>query len=173
MNTAILHKNPPRSIQSLRAKDLMTPHPISIRRDATIRQALEMLTDCGFGAAPVIDERGHPVGVISRTDILIHQRECRTHTGAARCAGSAYDCTDWDLIPEPLSSEDLSLETISPTTVSEIMTPAIFTVALDTPALEVVSRIVELKIHHLFVSNDDFAIVGVISPLDVLRCLKE
>jgi CBS domain-containing protein len=52
------------------------------------------------------------------------------------------------------------------------MTPAIFTVRLNTPVSEVVRRMLELKIHHLFVSDSDFSIVGVISPLDVLRCLK-
>jgi CBS domain-containing protein len=53
------------------------------------------------------------------------------------------------------------------------MTPAIFTVALETPAREVVRRMLELKVHHLFVSDRDLALVGVISPLDVMRRLAD
>src|SRR5579871_537563 len=59
------------------AADLMTPDPLSLRADAPLAEALGFLIDRGFSAAPVIDETGHPVGVISRSDLLIHEREYR------------------------------------------------------------------------------------------------
>ncbi|MGH7169918.1 MAG: CBS domain-containing protein [Gemmataceae bacterium] len=173
MNATISHNSPPRSFESLRAKDLMAANPVSIRRDAGIREALELLTDRGFGAAPVIDEAGHPIGVVSRTDILIHERECVRHAPVPEGISSARNDTDWDLFPEPSWSEGFSIEVADPTTVGEIMTPAIFTVALNTPAREVVRRMLELKIHHLFVSDRELALVGVISPLDVMRRLAD
>ncbi|HWG46596.1 MAG TPA: CBS domain-containing protein [Gemmataceae bacterium] len=173
MNASTLHKSPPRSFELLRAKDLMKTNPVSIRRDAGIREALELLTDRGFGAAPVIDEAGRPIGVISRTDILIHERESVRHAHVRDSSSSKCDYTEWDDFPEPDWSEKLSIEVTDPTTVGEIMTPAIFTVALDTPAREVVRRMSELKIHHLFVSDGELALVGVISPLDVMRRLAE
>jgi CBS domain-containing protein len=151
----------------------MKSNPVSIRRDAGIREALELLTDRGFGAAPVIDEAGRPIGVVSRTDILIHEREFVRHARAPDSGGSAYDCSDWDMLPDPSWSEGFSIEVTDPTTVGDIMTPAIFTVALDTSALEVVRRMLELKVHHLFVSDGELALVGVISPLDVMRRLAD
>jgi CBS domain-containing protein len=173
MNAPILHKSPPRSFELLRAKDLMKTNPVSIRRDAGIREALELLTDRGFGAAPVIDEAGRPIGVVSRTDILIHERECVRHARVPDPGGSGYDCSDWDEFPDPSWSEGFSIEVTDPTTVGDIMTPAIFTVALDTPAREVVRRMLELKVHHLFVSDGETSLVGVISPLDVMRRLAD
>lgn len=173
MNVPILHKSPPRAFELLRAKDLMAPNPVSIRHDATIREAMEMLTDRGFGAAPVIDEAGRPIGVVSHTDILIHQRECTHHARVPEDARSAHDDTEWDLFPDPSWSDGFSIEVTDPTTVGEIMTPAIFTVALDTPARDVVRRMLEMKVHHLFVSDGELALVGVISPLDVLRRLAD
>lgn len=166
MNTSTLHKRPTRPLESLRARDLMSSNPVSIHRDATIREALGILTDRGYGAAPVIDEAGHPIGVVSRTDILIHHREAVRH---------AYACdnTDWDLFPEPVWTEGMSVEVTDPTTVAEVMTPAVFTVPLNAAAREVVRRMLELKVHHLFVVDDDLALIGVISPLDVLRHLGE
>lgn len=172
MNVSILHKGPARSFELLRAKDLMSTNPVSIRRDATIREALELLTDRGYGAAPVIDSAGRPIGVVSRTDILIHERECVRHAlpdGAA----SSYDWTDWDEFPGKSLPEGFSIEVTDPTTVAEIMTPAVFTVPLETSAREVVKRMRELKVHHLFVVDSDLALVGVISPLDVMRHLEE
>jgi CBS domain-containing protein len=153
-------------LTQLRAKDLMSPNPLSIRRDATVYEALEVLTDRGFGAAPVIDEAGRPIGVVSRTDILIHQRESVHHP-------CPYDSTDVDLLPDSMWFEGLLVDVPHTTTVAEVMTPAIFTVSLETPALEVIRRMLELRVHHLFVIDDDLAPVGVISPLDVLRHLGE
>lgn len=57
------------------AADLMTTSPHSINANATIKEAAAFLTDKGFSAAPVIDDAGHPVGVISRTDFVVHDRE--------------------------------------------------------------------------------------------------
>jgi CBS domain-containing protein len=169
MNAPVLHKSPTRPFEKLRAEDLMTLNPVSIRRDAGIREALELLTDRGFGAAPVIDDAGRPVGVISRTDILIHDRESVRHVRRPGEDTSMRDVTDWDLFPEAAWSDCFSIEVTDPTTVGEIMTPAIFTVPLNTPAPEVVKRLLDLKVHHLFVVDHDLALVGVISPLDVLR----
>ncbi len=52
------------------AADLMTPNPVSIRRTSSVREAAAFLTGRGISAAPVIDEAGRPVGVVSRSDIL-------------------------------------------------------------------------------------------------------
>src|SRR5262249_62087653 len=57
------------------AAELMTPNPVSIREAATVREAVELLTRRGISGAPVIDHAGRPVGVVSRADILVHDRE--------------------------------------------------------------------------------------------------
>ncbi len=51
------------------------------------------------------------------------------------------------------------------------MTPVVFTVGLETPAAKVVEQMLNMKVHHLFVVDDDLALIGVISSLDVLRHL--
>jgi CBS domain-containing protein len=173
MNSPTILKRPSRPFALLPAKELMSPNPVSIRRDATIREARELLTDHGFGAAPVIDEAGRPIGVISRTDILIHEREYARYASTPDGIGSRREYSDWDTFPESSWPDGFFVEVADPTTVAEIMTPAVFTVSLETSAREVVRRMLELKVHHLFVIDGDLALVGVISPLDVLRRLEE
>src|SRR5947209_3051716 len=85
------------------AADLMTPNPVSIRADATVTEAIALLADKGFSAAPVIDAAGQPVGVVSRTDILLHEREQSPHTRGRR-------------------------ELEAPAQVQDIMTPAVFSI---------------------------------------------
>src|SRR5438477_13014141 len=62
-------------LQAATAAELMTANPISLRADAGVREAIALMTDRGFTAAPVIDESGRAIGVVSVTDILIHNRE--------------------------------------------------------------------------------------------------
>jgi CBS domain-containing protein len=151
-------------LDAMTAEDLMTPNPISIHAGASVQEALAMLTDRGFSAAPVIDEAGRPVGVLSRTDLLIHQRE----RGAT---APLCDLTDWDMPPRRIH-EGFGVEVVDPARVRDIMTPVVFTVLLDTPVPQVVDQMLALKVHHLFVVDEDRALVGVISPLDVMRNLR-
>jgi CBS-domain-containing membrane protein len=58
-----------------------------------------------------------------------------------------------------------------PAVVSDIMTPAVFSVSLDTPVRKVIEQLLDMKVHRLFVVDKGGALVGVISPLDVLRAV--
>ena len=61
----------PISLEGARVADLMTPNPISVRHGATIREAVLFLDRCGFGAAPVVNDAGRAVGVLSQFDVLL------------------------------------------------------------------------------------------------------
>jgi CBS domain-containing protein len=146
------------------AAELMSPSPVSLEQDATVHEAVALLADRGYSAAPVIDEAGRPVGVLSRTDILVHERE------TARKA--AFGPADPGAGPQRSRHEGFSIEVVDRTRVSEIMTPAVFTVGVKTPSASVVEQMLALNVHQLFVVDDDQLLVGVITALDVLRHLK-
>ncbi len=150
-------------LQANSAADLMKPNPVSIRADATVREAVAMLTDRGYGIAPVIDEAGRPVGVLSRTDILVHDREQVRHAGLE-------DITEWESPPRKLRA-GFEVEIVDPTLVRDIMTPVVFTVLLDTPAADVIEQMLALKVHHLFVVDEACSLVGIVSALDVIKHL--
>jgi len=161
---------PPRLVLGAQAAgDLMTPNPVSIRDTATIREAVALLTDKGFSAAPVIDEAGRPVGVVSRGDILVHEREKVGVPGSVPdyYAGAelAAQAAELPRGQEPAARPD-------PTRVADLMTPAVFSVAPETPAAKVVEEMMALHIHRLFVVDHGGVLVGVISALDVLRHLQ-
>jgi CBS domain-containing protein len=61
------------------AADLMTVNPKSIGHRATVEEATAFLAGRGISAAPVIDDAGRPLGVVSRTDVLIRKRHGATH----------------------------------------------------------------------------------------------
>ena len=131
----------PLSLRANTAADLMTPGPVSLASTSTVAEATTFLTERAFGAAVVIDDAGHPLGVVTKTDVLVHARQHKPG----------------------LEPDD--------TPVTEFMTPAVFSVRPDTPARSVVEQLLTLNVHHLFVADTAGVIIGVISPIDVLKKL--
>jgi CBS domain-containing protein len=125
----------------------MTPGPVSISGSgATIEEVVAFLTDSGYSAAPVIDETGRPIGVVSRTDVVVYDRA--DLTAPARAVPS-------DAIVRA----------------SDLMTQAVFSVGPDTPAEDMARQMVDLNVHRLFVVDQSGVLIGVITALDLLRHL--
>lgn len=141
------------------AQEIMTPNPHSLREDATIEEAIAFLIDKGFRAAPVIDESGKPVGVISQSDIVVHDRE-----NVAR-AGKMHEYFGM----ENLDHEPMSAGARPNVRVRDLMTPVVFQVPPDAPFFRVLEEMVTLNVHRLFVVADDGVLIGVITALDMLR----
>lgn len=147
------------------AADIMTPNPISIRATATVREGIALLTERGFSAAPVIDESGRPVGVVSRTDILFHDRETARHPATVP---EYYDMAEGH---EEVSGE-IPAEVVDNTLIADLMTPAIISVAPETPARKVIADLLAYRVHRLFVVDASGVLVGVVSALDILKHLR-
>jgi CBS-domain-containing membrane protein len=150
------------TLKARTAAELMHANPMSLRETATVAEAVCFLADKGFSAAPVIDERGRPVGVVSRADIIIFDRQNYKNEGMP----AYYD--DMDLaVPEnrPLRSVRRAEEV----RVRDIMTPVVFSVGADAPAYEVVNEMASMKVHRIFVVDDSGTLVGIISSIDVLK----
>ncbi|QDU20353.1 CBS domain-containing protein [Urbifossiella limnaea] len=123
------------------AADLMTAGPVSIHGSATVNEAAAFFASRGFGAAAVLDAAGRPVGVVTKSDLLIHA--CGLAEGVEHVR----------------------------TPVDSVMTPTVFSVRPDTPAASVVAQLVALSVKHLFVVDAAGVLVGVITPADVIRKL--
>lgn len=123
------------------AADLMTAGPVSLPTTATVGEAAAFFTARGFGAAAVIGAAGRPVGVVTKSDLLVH--------ACGRPGGLEHN----------------------PTPVESVMTPTVFSVRADTPARSVVAQLLALHVKHLFVVDAAGVLVGLITPTDVLRKL--
>jgi CBS domain-containing protein len=153
----------PLALQARTAADLMTPNPTSLQEDVTLHEAVAWLVDRGVSGAPVIDEAGRPVGVFSRTDVLIHDREETQHLAVPEVDyGTPLPRKWW---------EGFQLERVDTTRVRDLMTPAVFCVKEDASAWSVIEQLRELNVHRLFVVDDNGVLVGVITALDVVRHL--
>jgi CBS domain-containing protein len=149
------------------AQELMTANPVSVRQEATVAEVVKLLTDRGFSAAPVIDRAGRPVGVVSRADILVHDREKVEYIAPVP---DYYESPDVETGYGSLAPNNPA-ERLDVVRVRDIMTPIVFSVTPETPAAKVVESLLAWKVHRLFVIDGDGVLTGVISVLDVLRHL--
>jgi CBS domain-containing protein len=118
----------------------MTRDPQSIRGDATIRETINFLADKGTTAAPVINEAGRPIGVLSLSDLVSAIRD-----------------------------HGIEDQTFFNMQVAEFMTPFVFFVKADTPVHAVVGELLDCKVRQMYVADDDGVLVGVLSAADLLR----
>jgi CBS domain-containing protein len=166
MNHAALLEEPTfLTLAGKKASDLMTPNPVSIRDTAPISEARAFLVDRGISGAPVIDAAGRPVGVLTQTDLVIHDRESPKRLGSDRFLVEAGSTS------QERPRKKITGEWSEFTKVDELMTPTVFTTRLDSPASQVIADLVSLKIHRLFIVDRNGVLVGVITALDVLRHL--
>ncbi|MGH9677614.1 MAG: CBS domain-containing protein, partial [Candidatus Acidiferrum sp.] len=138
------------------AADLMSSDPVSIREDACLREAVLLLHDRHFGAAPVIDDAGRAVGVISRADVLTHERETVNYALPRK---EYYDPRDLQFNNGERLPNAFQVETVETTAVRDLMTPAVFGVRPTTPVAEVVEQMVALHVHRLFVVDETGVLV--------------
>jgi len=163
MNTTLTGR--PLAIAPCTVCDLMTDNPLSISSAATAQDAVKLLTDHQFSAAPVIDEVGHPVGVISRTDLVD-----RLMRGDHLCSleENWFDCESI-VGKKAMESGEYLAHNMAYITVGEIMSPTVISVSTTDPIDKAVKLMLAKEIHRLFVVDKDGILVGVLSPFDILR----
>jgi len=129
---------------------------------------VRFLSDRGFSAAPVINASGRPVGVLSRADIIVHDREKIEYVSPTP---DYYEQCELVLKSGEALGAGFQVEKTDTTLVRDVMTPAVFSVLPDAPVRQVVKDMVACKVHRLFVVDRAGVLVGVISSLDLLRYL--
>jgi CBS domain-containing protein len=58
------------ALPGLRIEDAMTSHPTLVAEDASLTEAIRRMSDAGVRRAPVVDETGDLVGIVTLDDLL-------------------------------------------------------------------------------------------------------
>jgi len=54
----------------IRAEDIMTPNPVTVRPDESVSKAARIMSESKIGSVIVIDSGGRPIGIVTSHDIL-------------------------------------------------------------------------------------------------------
>jgi CBS domain-containing protein len=143
----------------VKARDVMTPHVITINPDASILQAARLMLQHKISGLPVVNDDGGLVGIVTEGDFL---RRVETDTKRKR--------PFWlELItsPETLANEYVNAHGRR---IGQVMTAAVHTVAEDASLEEVVTLMEKFRVKRLPVVRDG-KLVGIISRANLLHAL--
>ena len=106
------------SLQADTAAELMTENPVSVSQTAKLARPWPCSSTRASSAAPVMDEAGRPVGVLSRSDLLVHDREQAEHV---RPAPEYYDRRELTASGSERLGAGFQVENVDRTLVRDIM----------------------------------------------------
>lgn len=131
-------------------KDVMTAAPVTTRAEASIKEALMLLSHNSVSSLPVIDRTGRILGVVSEADLI---RDSVPMDPRARVT--------------PIDSPDIS----SPQHVADVMTTHAVTVHVNTDLASAVELMTSTSVKALPVVDSRGRVVGVVSRSDVVQML--
>ena len=142
--------------RQLRVRDVMTPSPSSVKVNTTVSEVLQHLLHAEYNGLPVVDEEGHPVGMVTQGDLI-------RRAGVPVRKGLLEDCDGGQL-------QGL-MEELARKSAMEIMTVPVVTVGEDKTLSTAVDTMVAKKLKRLPVVDDKGRLVGLLSRLDVFRTI--
>ncbi len=158
----------------VRVADVMQRDVTVLSRNDTIRQAAERLEDVHISGAPVVDDAGRLVGVLSLSDIARSEHVRDTGLSARFEGRDATGSESYDreepLDEELFPTEDYYEQVQGDLLVDDWMTPGVIQVAPDMTLAQVCRVLLDEDIHRVFVVARD-KLVGVLSTEDVVRLL--
>ncbi|MCD4524978.1 HPP family protein [Nocardioides sp. cx-173] len=131
-------------------QDVMTPEPVTVRIDSTVKGALILLADHGVTSLPVVDAAGRIRGVVSEADLI---REAVARDPRLRETPLPRDRTD------------------APDSVADVYTPHAVSVRGRDDLADAVELMTSTSVKSLPVVDADDRVVGIVSRSDVVRLL--
>jgi CBS domain-containing protein len=134
----------------MKVKDLMSRNVVSVTKDMSIRKLIKLMEEHRITGAPVVDEAGRLIGIVSGKDII-----------------SAID----HLLRVQLSLDEQQEHKGRFNWVEGIMTREVLTASEEDDVRGVFSQMVERKIHRIPVVREGKP-VGIISSQDACRLVS-
>jgi CBS domain-containing protein len=146
----------------MRVKDLMAKDVVAVPASASVAQASEILRTAEVSGAPVIDEHGNPVGVISRTDLAYGWERAESERRRWYYVGGFFESAATGGEGQAREFGDRS--------VREVMMPIVFSVDHDESVRKAAELMQAEGIHRVLVLQDR-RIVGVLSASAIVNAV--
>ena len=142
------------------ARDVMTQPATTLREDASLEYAIELMLERGVSGLPVVDRYGQLLGMLTEGDLL---RRVEVGTDGHHRSGW------WDFIRGPGRNAAEYVRTHS-RSVRDLITHHPVSVTEGTPLSDIVELMELKRIKRVPVMRDD-AVVGIVSRTDLLRAV--
>ncbi len=131
-------------------KDHMTKNPVTIKKDASVSKAIELMQQGGFHRLPVVDDENHLIGLITEGQVT-------DASGKNTTSLSIYELN----------------YLLSRTTVDEVMIKDVKTISGEVFLEEAASAMIHANISVLPVVDEENKVLGIITEKDMFEAFVE
>jgi CBS domain-containing protein len=143
----------------LKAKDIMTKEVITVKPETTLEELARLLMKRQISGAPVIDDNGKIIGIVTENDLI--SKNSRLHIPTILRLFDAY-------IPLGTSKMESDIRKMAASTVEDICTKEIITVDEEASVEYIATIMTEKRIHILPVVREG-KLVGIIGKKDLIK----
>lgn len=148
----------------LKAQDIMSQDVVTVNTNTSIRDLAALLLDRKISGAPVTDDSGKVIGVVTESDLIFQNKKIHLPTAVA-----ILDAFLFLERPEKMEKE---LKKIAGSKVGDICSHDLISVTPETSLEELATLMAEKKIHTLPVIAAG-KLVGVIGKSDIIRTIAQ
>jgi len=146
----------------LKAKDIMTSEVITVQMDTTVNELAEIFWKNRISGAPVLDDDGKVVAVVTENDLIDQSKKIHIPT--------MISLLDSVIFLESSKKTEKEIKKMAGNTVQDICSQELVTVDEETGLDEIATIMANKKVHTLPVILDD-NLVGVIGKSDIIRTM--
>jgi CBS-domain-containing membrane protein len=146
----------------LTAADVMTRDVITVRKETTIRELAELFAQHRISSAPVVDDSGKMIGIVTETDLIEQDKSLHIPT--------VISLFDWVFYLESDRKFEKELKKMTGQTVGDIFTEDALSVEPATPVSDVADLISSKKINSVPVVEGG-RLVGIVARIDLIRSM--
>lgn len=149
------------------ARDIMQKEVITVPYATPLSEVERTLSDNRISGAPVTDEAGHIIGIVSIRDLV--ERYAEDPDARPRRGNGFYHLSSEEMLEEDFETFEVPEE--SEETAGDVMTGQIHSVEADVGLREIAAAMAKHRIHRVLVCENGRH-VGLISTMEILRALS-
>ena len=146
----------------LTAADVMTRDVITVKKETTIRELAELFARHRISSAPVVDDTGAMIGIVTETDLVEQDKSLHIPT--------VVSLFDWVIYLESDKKFEKELKKMTGQTVGDIYTQTVKSVDRSTPLSELADIMSSGKFHAIPVVEEG-KVVGIVARIDLVRTM--
>jgi CBS domain-containing protein len=145
------------------ARDIMTTPVITVKPETGIEELAKILTKHRISGAPVVDDDGFLLGIVTETDLLYTEKPLHIPT--------FFTILDAVVPLENPFRMDREMKKLTAATVGDIYTPDCITISPNDPVEKIAALMLAEHKHLLPVVDDDRRVLGIVSRTDMLTLI--
>ncbi len=142
----------------IKAKDIMTSNVVTLKKEMGVEEAAEILLEKGVGGAPVVDDAGNVIGMVTESDLIMEDVKLHLLSGI--------------IYLESIKAFEEKLKKAVAVKVEDVMSKKVISVTEDTSIEDIATLMIEKGISRLPVMREG-KLVGLVSKRDIVRTIAQ